>query len=401
MKLGYFAFPHLGGTFFVYRALRAGLRHRGVDLRWIATGAAAHQAANDLAWAHERPYGHLCGQPGDSEQQQAQALVRLLGDEQFDGLFVNVLADRVQTNVVRYLPEHMLRVMIVHNITPATYGAARAIRDNVHATVGVSPRIHDDLVYRYGFADERTFAIQNAVEIEQYAQTNERTRTNGSLRLLSLGRIDDQAKGVLWLPAIMRKLPEQVTLTVAGDGLDLPRLQALSAKFGERIRFIGSVGPERVPRLFAEHDALIAPSRFEGFMITLVEAMAAGCVPVASLIRGVTDWVVQQGRTGLLFPVGDTKGAARCIKRLLDDPALLATLSAEGRRAVKDRFSVETMAARYGDVLKRIAADRPEVSAPLQLTRWEVPSGLAPGLRTYLPRPVKNLLRAVKERVAL
>lgn len=399
MKLAYFVYPHLGGTFTVFRHLRSGLAISGIEVEWIGIGRAAHSASRDPAWQSEWGTGHACGEADDDEPSQARALFAYLLEQKFDGVLVSVHADRVQTNLARYLPTKLLRVMIAHNITPATYAAARTIRDHVHATIGVSRRIRDDLIEEYGFNPATTHAIHNAVDCP--APPSRAPRNPGDpLRLLSLGRIEDQAKGVLWLPEILRKLPQDVTLTVAGDGPDLARLRQRSASLGHRICFLGAVAPSEAVALMAEHDVLIAPSRFEGFMITLAEAMAAGCVPVVSRIRGVTDTVVDDGVTGQLFPVGDVAAAAAAINHIRQDPAHWHSMSCHGPIAMRERFSIARMAAGYAARINELRDGPPPIAPALAMQDWHMPRGLRDGFRSRLPTPLKNLLRNIRERAA-
>ncbi len=92
---------------------------------------------------------------------------------------------------------------------------------------------------------------------------------------------------------------------------------------------------------------------------SLIEAMAGGCVPVASRLRGVTDFVVQDGKTGLLFEMGDTRAAAAAIRALQGDRATHARMSAAGRADVQTRFSMAPMAANYAELLKAVAGLKP------------------------------------------
>ncbi|WEK48981.1 MAG: glycosyltransferase family 4 protein [Candidatus Kaistia colombiensis] len=399
MKLAFFGYPHLGGTFTVFRHLRAGLAASGIVVEWLGVGPGAHAVMRDPDWRSEWSTGHACGMADSSERTQAEAMVSHLIEHKFDGVFVNVHADRVQTNLARYLPIDMLRVMIVHNITPATYAAARAVRDHVHVTVCVSRRIRDDLVVHYRFAPAVTHTIDNAVDLPPSLPTRRRA-ANEPLRLLSLGRIEDQAKGVLWLPDILAGLPQDIELTVAGDGPDLARLRRAAAALGGRIHFLGGVAPAEVPALMARHDVLIAPSRFEGFMITLAEAMAAGCVPVVSRIRGVTDTIVDGGASGFLFPVGDVAAAANAIRRLADDPVLWHTMSRHGAAETRERFGVERMAQNYGALLASLDKNASLIARPLPIETWCQPRGLRDGFRSHLPTPLKNWLRTIRERAA-
>lgn len=399
MKFAFFGYPHLGGTFTVFRHLRAGLAPLGVEVEWLGVGPAAHAAAGDPDWQTEWPTGHACGTASDDEPSRARAMLAHLVEQDFDGVFVSVHADRVQTNLARYLPPEMLRVMIVHNITPATYAAARAIRDHVHASVCVSRRIRDDLMEDHRFNPALTSTVHNAVDPPAPSPRPCR-KADQQLRLLSLGRIEDQAKGVLWLPEILARLPAEVTLTIAGDGPDLERLQRAARPLAERIAFVGRVAPAEIPALMASHDVFVAPSRFEGFMITLAEAMTSGCVPVASRIRGVTDTVVDDGVTGLLFPVGDVAAAAGAIEHLRRDPAHWHAMSCQGPIAARERFGLAKMAESYRSLIASLCESTPMIAPSLQMDDWRLPGDLRDGLRSRLPTPLKNLLRTMRERAA-
>jgi glycosyltransferase involved in cell wall biosynthesis len=114
---------------------------------------------------------------------------------------------------------------------------------------------------------------------------------------------------------------------------------------------VGQVSPDEVPRILADHDVLLAPSRFEGFGYSVIEAMASGCVPIASRIRAVSDTIVRDGETGFLFSVGDVRAAAAAVRRLALDRAALQRMSDAARADVQERFAVEAMAARYAAIL--------------------------------------------------
>ena len=398
MKFAYFGLPHVGGTYSVFRYLHSGLAGHDVELRWIGRGPWADR--NDPQWQSELQFGEVVDVPrSEPEKRQAVALLQAIEAGAFDGVFVNVLADRIQTNVVRYLPRDMLRIMIVHSITPGTYAGARTIRDHVHATVGISERCRHDLVRLHGSVPERTFTIPNPVDVTRLASLDRVANRADQLRLLYLGRIEDAPKGVLWLPRIVDLLPRTVSLTIAGDGPDLQKLRREMSRHGDRVAFLGSVAADRVPQLLATHDVVVAPSRFEGFGLSTVEAMAAGCVPVVSHIRLVTDRIVDHGENGFLFKVGDLSEAARHIGTLDGDHALLARMSEAARTKARRSFDLGRTAESYARLMKTIAASPPSIAAPLDIDVWKLPGGLRSGLRTYVPRPVKNWLRVLRERV--
>ena len=400
MRVAFFGLPHIGGTYTLFRHLRDGLCSHGVTVRWLASGREQAEGLRRAFLAEEMRYGSIVAPEETSETRRAEAIVEHLQNAGYDAVIVNVLADRVQTNVARYLHRSLLRLMIVHNITPGTYAAAAAVRDHVHATVAVSPRILDDLARRHRFPVDRLHAIPNALNGCR-GSVSRKPRRDGRLRILSLGRVEETAKGVFWLPRILGLLQDlPVSLTIAGTGPDQDELRRRLQRFGVRVSFLGDVPPVGVSEVMAGHDVLLMPSRFEGFGFTLLEAMATGCVPIASHLRGVTDFVVSHGRTGLLFPVGDIRGAAAQVRRLAEDRDLLERLSAAGAAAVAARFRPSDMLDAYAGLLLNLKRSPPPISPPYSMHQWRMPAGLRPGLRTYLPQPMKNFARSLLERAA-
>jgi glycosyltransferase involved in cell wall biosynthesis len=402
VKFAYFGIPHPGGTWTVFTALRSGLKSHGVEVRWLGLGPSARQAYDHPRWTAERADGVVIAPSAREEVDQGKLLVEYLEHSgEFDGVFVNVLANRVQTNAMRYLSLQIRRVMIVHNITPGTYAAAASIRQHVHAAVGVSPRVRSDLVTRFGFDSTRTLAIPNGIDLSSFANVRQLKPVHAPLRLLSLGRLIDIDKGVFWLARILQHLQDiPVQLTIAGDGPDRAELQRRCAPFAGRVRFLGRLAPAQVPAVFADHDVFLFPSRFEGLGLSLVEAMAAGCVPVATHIKGVTDFVIEHGKSGFLFPMGNTRQAADAVRLLAAEPERLCSMAAAARSHNQERFSVPTMAADYARLLDSLRTDPPTISAPLQMGDWHYPKGLRAGLRSQLPTGVKNMLRGFRERLA-
>ncbi|WP_114279064.1 glycosyltransferase [Thioalbus denitrificans] len=399
MKIASFAIPMIGGVYSVASRLRQGLAEHGVEMRWIGIGPRGIEAWNEPGMEAERAHGIVVGMDAASDREQAAAVIAYLESERFDGVILDVLGGVLQPNLARYLPEHFFRLLIVHSITPGTYAHARAIRDFVHATVGVSPRVRKDLVRRHGFDPERTHAIPNGCDLSPFASTR-RDHSEAVLRVLCLGRVENSSKGVLDIPRIARRLNRpDIRFTIAGDGPDLGALKAAARGSSSSFNFLGAVPPAQVADLMARHDVLLFPSRFEGLGLSLVEAMVTGCVPVASLIRGVTDFVVEDGVTGLLFPVGSIRRAADALNRLADDRTLLDRLSSNAHSAALARFDVGQMAEQYHDVLRTLMASRHAIHSPLALESWHYPAALRPGWRRYVPAWAKGYGRILAARL--
>jgi glycosyltransferase involved in cell wall biosynthesis len=137
---------------------------------------------------------------------------------------------------------------------------------------------------------------------------------------------------------------------------------------------------------------------FEGFGLSLVEAMAAGCVPIASRIRGVTDAIVDAGQSGYLFPVGNSAVAAGHLVGLWRDRRLFSSLSSAAREAAR-RFDLPALSDSYFNLLQEVARSPREVAPPMQLANWRMSPYLRPGWRSLVPGSVKGALRMFRERL--
>jgi len=91
---------------------------------------------------------------------------------------------------------------------------------------------------------------------------------------------------------------------------------------------------------YALMDVFVLPSHREGFPNVVLEAHAAGKPVVAARATGVVDAVVD-GKTGLLFPVGDAAALADALAKLLTNKALASKLGFAGQERIKREFRQE------------------------------------------------------------
>ncbi|WP_314501865.1 glycosyltransferase family 4 protein [uncultured Microbacterium sp.] len=115
---------------------------------------------------------------------------------------------------------------------------------------------------------------------------------------------------------------------------------------GDRVVYLGSVGPAQRSDVLAEAAALLHPIHFdEPFGLSVVEAMASG-TPVIAYRRGSMPEIIDEGTTG--FAVSDLDEAVAAVPRAA---ALDRTLV---QRRARERFDVERMVDGYLQVYRRI-----------------------------------------------
>lgn len=161
-------------------------------------------------------------------------------------------------------------------------------------------------------------------------------------------------KGVDVLLRALAELPE-VRLEIVGDGPDRAELERLAASLevADRVTWHGwCEDPREVRRSWV---GFVLPSRFEGFPLTIVEAMLDE-VPVVVTDVGSSAEAVQPGVTGWLVAADDVAGLAAALRELLSDPAERARRASNAARRARAEFTADEMARRYEALYDEVLA---------------------------------------------
>jgi glycosyltransferase involved in cell wall biosynthesis len=146
-----------------------------------------------------------------------------------------------------------------------------------------------------------------------------------------------------WTPA--GEPPALVVAGGAGWGDTDIAARATAIGIGEQVHVTGYVPGEDMPWLYNAAEILAFPSRYEGFGLPALEAMACGTPVVASDATSLPEVV---GEAGVLVPPEDVAAWAAALATLADDPARRRALAARGRERARTfswaRAADETLA---------------------------------------------------------
>ena len=126
-----------------------------------------------------------------------------------------------------------------------------------------------------------------------------------------------------------------------------------AAGLADRVRFLGELPIEEVPRWYQRISIYAFTSRNEGFGLTLLEAMAAGAALVAARAGGA-ERVVTEGETGFLVPPGDVDALVAALEPLMRDPQRAASLGRNARARVIAEFTVDAEVERIVAVYRQV-----------------------------------------------
>ncbi|QNG18965.1 glycosyltransferase family 4 protein [Rhodococcus triatomae] len=179
--------------------------------------------------------------------------------------------------------------------------------------------------------------IPNGVDVASFADAPPLPgypRAGGTIAFL--GRYDEPRKGMAVLlralPALVERHPDLEVLVI-GRG-DEERLRREAGPTARHLTLLGQVDDKEKASALRSADVYCAPNLGgESFGIVLVEAMSAGTAVVASELDAFRR-VLQDGRAGILVPIGDGEALAEALDTVLSDTARRDALVAEGRSLV-------------------------------------------------------------------
>jgi glycosyltransferase involved in cell wall biosynthesis len=239
-------------------------------------------------------------------------------------------------------------VQILHGDWDYYYDLAETHQTVIDAFVTYSQAMHATLRARLPHRADDIHYLPYGIDLPVMT----RTTADGALRVLFAGRFT-ATKGVQHLPAIdraLRDLGVACAWTMIGDG---PDRDALRASWTGSIEWRPALTQAEVSAAMQQCDVFILPTSAEGFPVALVEAMAAGAVPVVSDIRSGVPEIVEQGGNGFRPAVGDVAGFAAAIATLDRDRARLARMSRAARATVEARFDARACTRRYESLFAR------------------------------------------------
>jgi glycosyltransferase involved in cell wall biosynthesis len=209
-----------------------------------------------------------------------------------------------------------------------------------YAGAGIADRVH---VIHEGVSPVFTPAPAAAEELP----------CNGQPYILSTGKISPRkniASVIAAFAAVAERLPHHLVLA-GGDGWDVEEVHRIASteNIRARIHFAGFVTDSRLRALYAGASVYVHPSLYEGFGLTVLEAMACGC-PVITSDRSSLPEVA--GDAALLVDPLDTDAIAVALRQVCDEPRTATELREKGLRHARG-FTWERCALETAEVYRR------------------------------------------------
>jgi glycosyltransferase involved in cell wall biosynthesis len=142
-------------------------------------------------------------------------------------------------------------------------------------------------------------------------------------------------------------------LFVVGSGPSLEELQALSRQLGIAPDCLFLPGKPQISAEMRMIDIFVLPSLSEAFSNALLEALASGCAVVGSDVGGTPE-LIHDGKTGLLFRLGDSQDLAAKLRILIEQDGLRQQLRCAAPAFARDNFTVGRTVRRTADLYQTL-----------------------------------------------
>jgi len=205
----------------------------------------------------------------------------------------------------------------------------------------------DLLVHYYPESQPKIRVVGNGIDDSSSAQLSaQRSKASDPSLVLYTGRLVER-KGIRDLldtiPLVLDRAPHTRFVLAggppdrSGEDLKCEWLPASCYRYSDQIQFTGWLSQEEIERWYCVADIQVVPSRYEPFGMVVLEGMLYG-VPIIASDLGGPKSILDNERTGLLFPPRDVHALAESIVRLVMNPPLRQRLGTAGAIEVRRKW---------------------------------------------------------------
>jgi len=207
---------------------------------------------------------------------------------------------------------------LVHYALPEMLCNRRAKR-----VIVPSEALKRDIIRLHGLPEARVVVVPHGVEPRHLACYSKKT-PSARPSILFVGRLHFRKGIAAVLEEFVRRPDIDADFLIVGDGPDRVKMEQISAS-DPRVRMIGAVDHDDLESLLVRTRVFVLPTFYEGFGLSLLEAMASGHACVCYDLPVVREVL---GDEGVLVPLGDAPAFVNAVGELVRDEKAIASCAA-------------------------------------------------------------------------
>ncbi len=300
-----------------------------------------------------------------TKEQQITSLIKFLNSHEKAVIIPNYMFSML--SAMPFLHSGIMRLFVLHSDEQVYYDSARLMCSYFDSMVCVSRYIESRLISADPYLKAKTGVIPYGIDIPD--SMPEKSGQN-PINIIYTGRLLEYQKRVSRLAEIVLALDKKTRdyrFVFVGDGSSAPMLKQQLAQQVERgnVLFTGRVGREEINRYLSDADIFVLTSDFEGTPLSLLEAMAYGCVPVVNRIESGIPEVIDNNENGFIIDDCVIDDFVSRVTELQNSRKKLSAMADSAfQKAIRD-YSTQVMSTRFLALFDRFFdSPLPETSAP-------------------------------------
>lgn len=261
-----------------------------------------------------------------------------------------------------------LRIIGVgHADSPFYYDDLVYYESIIHLFLAVSDEIAVELKKRLPHRADDIVVRPCAVFADQEFPARSYAPVGRPLILTYAGRVTNDQKKMSRVAPFAEELQRRgvdFQLRIVGEGGYKDWLKADVAKLPGKLQARISIEPGRLPSempaIWRESDVCLLLSDFEGTSVSMLEAMAQGCVPVVTRVSG-TAAAIREGVTGYTTLPGDLAAMADVVSALDQRRDQIAAMGREAHRLIVSQYSYDVYLPWFIEQVRRVQAMPPRM----------------------------------------
>jgi len=222
--------------------------------------------------------------------------------------------------------------------------------------IAISKQMKKDLV-ALGVPKEKIVYLPNAIDTNTFCPEKEKEDN----MLLFVGRIT-YGKGLHVLLKALHYLKQSTHLVIIGppdwdqtyyNNLFNTIIKRINQKGKHKITYLGALDQTDIIKWYQKASIFILPSFYEGFPVTVLEALSCETPVVATSVGGTPE-AIRNHEHGILVPPNSSQKLADAIQYLLDNKDVRTKMGKEGRKWITRNFSLDVATEKLVDIYQKI-----------------------------------------------
>lgn len=215
-------------------------------------------------------------------------------------------------------------------------------------------------------SDSQMVTIHTGIDLARFEEQADRNLVRDSLGIPnsvflfgSVGRLSKQKAPFDFVNAaeqVHQNYPD-VHFVWVGDGELMTETQELVRSLKLEHVFHFARQRKDVSSILQSMDCFVLASHWEGFSLSVLEAMAVSLPVIISRVSGAAE-AVWEGITGYIVPIGDTQALAAAMGRMVANPLQARSYGANGRQSLEQRFTMQRMVKEIEQLYESVVAER-------------------------------------------